>query len=343
MTWARVKTGLVVAVLTLLVWVLAESRTLRTEQVTLVVTIAEEGDGASLVRVTDQSWGDEVEVTLVGSAAVVADTRERLGGQVTLMVGRELPSAPGEHAVPLRDALRKNEALRDSGVSISEIRPESVTIEVDRAQNVTVPVATRLPPGRVDAPPRVSPATVTLRAPASAMEGIDPASLEAVAEIDPALLDDIAPGREEVTSGVRLRAPAALGGAWHVSMAPPMVDVTVVVRTRTRSHTIPRLPVQVLLPPPELGRWRIELAPEDTDLFDVVITGPSDAVERVASGEAPPVAVVSLSFQELAEGSGSKEARIVFLPEGVTAVVEDPTVGLTIERVEEEEIGPADP
>lgn len=340
MTWARVKTGLVVAVLTALVWVLAESRTLRTEQVSLVVTITDEGDGASLVRVTDDLWKGEVEVTLLGSAAVVADARERIGGRVALAVGRELPATPGQHAIALRDALRRTEALRDSGVTIQEIRPETVAIQVDRAVEVSVPVAVRAPAGRLDAPARVSPATVRVRAPASAMEGIDAAALEAVAEIDPALLDNVAPGREEVISGVRLRTPGPLAGVWHVSMAPPIVDVTVVVRTRTRSHTIPRLPVQVMLPPPELGRWRIELAPEDTDLFDVVITGPSDAVERVASGEASPMAVVSLTFQDLTQGVGSKEARIVFLPAGVTARVENPTVKLTIRRVEGEETGP---
>ncbi|MEZ6241446.1 MAG: hypothetical protein R3B57_00220 [Phycisphaerales bacterium] len=340
MTWARIKTGLVVAVLTVLVWVLAESRTLRTEQVTLVVTIADEGDGANLVRVTDPQWKGEVEVTLLGSAAVVADMRERLGGRVALVVGRELPGSPGEHVVPVRDALRKTEALRDSGVTIQEIRPETVAIQVDRSVETSIPVTVRAPTGRLDAPPKSSPASVLVRAPASAMEGIDTSTLEAVAEIDPELLDNVAPGREEVISGVRLKTPTPLAGAWHVSMAPPIVDVTVVVRTRTRSHTIPRLPVQVMLPPPELGRWRISLAPEDTDLFDVVITGPSDAVEKVASGEVSPQAVVSLSFQELAQGIDSKQARIVFLPAGVTARVEDPTVHLKIERVEGDEMGP---
>ncbi len=343
MTWARVKTGLVVAVLTLLVWVLAESRTLRDEPVTLVVSFADEGDGASLVRVTDNTWGADAEVTLLGSAAVVADARERLGGRVTLVVGRELPSAPGTHVVSLREALRRTDALRETGVTISEIRPETVTIEVDRAVDVRVPVVARAPQGMLDTPPRVSPATVLVRAPASALVGIDVSTLEAVAEIDQTMLDNVAPGREEMISGVRLRAPAALAEAWHVAMAPPVVDVTVAVRTRTRSHTIPRLPVQVLLPPPELGRWRIELAPENTDLFDVVVTGPSDAVGRIAGGEASPMAVVSLTFQELAQGIGSKAARIVFLPPGVSARVEDPTIHLTIERIEDDETGPVAP
>ncbi len=342
MTWARVKTGFVVVLLTLLVWVIAESRTLRSEQVTLVVAIADEGDGANLVRVTDPAWEGAVEVTLLGSAAVVADARERLGGRVSLVVGRELPSTPGSHVVALREALRKTEALRETGVSISEIRPETVTIEMDRAVEIRVPVAARTPQGVLDGPPRLTPASVMLRVPASALVGVDQSTLEALAVIDQEMIDDVPPGREEVLSGVRLRPPAALADAWHVSMAPPIVDAAVAVRTRTRTYTIPRLPVQVLLPPPELGRWRIELATEDTDLFDVVVSGPSEAVGRIERGEASPMAVVSLSFQELADGIGSKAARIVFLPPGVTARVEDPSVGLSIERIEDE-TGPSAP
>ncbi len=344
-TLRRLKTFGVVAVLSGLVWVLAESQTLRTESLTLSVTIKGESDNASLVRINDASWSGQIELTIEGSAASVSDARDRLGGRVELMVGRELPSEAKDHVISLVEALRRTEALLDSGVSIAEVRPETLAISVVRVAEVQATVMVRAPAGRLEGAPRAEPAAVTIRGPKDAIEGLvgGGGAVEVVAPIDDGSLDGLLPGVPEVLADIRLELPEALRGVWGVSMSPETVDVTVQVRTRTRTHTIPRLPVQVVLPPPELGRWLITLAPEDTDLFDVTISGPSEGVDQVISGAVRPMAIVSLSFDELERGITSKTARIVLLPPGVSARVEDAEVGLTIERVEEPEAESASP
>ena len=331
---------LAVCVLTLFVWVMAESQTLRSEHVTLELQVVSEVDGASLVRFADGARSKRVELTLEGSAASVSSVRERLGGRIELMVGRELPAEAGDHAVALREALRRTQALRGSGVTISEARPDSVSISIVRVITVEAPVSVRAPAGRLEGAAQATPASVRLRGPEEVLGELDASELEVIARLDDGALDGLPAGVPQVIQDVRLEAPAALRETWGVTLSPASVDVRVQLRTRTRTHTIPRLPVQVVLPPPELGRWRITLSPEDTDLFDVVISGPSEAVERVVSGEVRPMAVLALSYEELERGIQSKAAQIVLLPEGVHARVEDPEVRLRIERVEGDPVSP---
>ncbi len=333
----------VVVVLSGLVWVLAESQTLRSESLTLGVTIKGEADGASLVRISDGTWTGQIELTIEGSAALVSDARDRLGGRVELVVGRELPSEPGDHVVMLQDALRLTQALLDSGVSIAEVRPETVPISIARAAEIEAPVIVRAPLGRLEGAPRAEPPVVRIRGPKDAIDALNNGAFEVVAQIGEDALDGLLPGVPEVLQDIRLEMPESLRRTWGVTLVPDAADVTVMVRTRTRTHTIPRLPVQVVLPPPELGRWRITLAAEDTDLFDVTIAGPSEGVEQVISGASRPMAVLSLSFDELERGITSKRAQIVLLPQGVTARVEDAEIRLTIERVEEPGTDPVSP
>lgn len=339
----KLRTFGAVAVLSLLVWVMAESQTLRSEQMTIDVGLVSEVDQASMVRDSDGSWSGRVELTLEGSAASVTAARDRLGGRVELMVGRELPSEAGDHVILLRDALRRTEYLRGAGVTISEVRPESISVSIARVTTIEAPVTVRAPAGRLEGAAQVEPARVQIRGPERVLNGLGASELEVVARLGDESLDGLLPGVDEVITDVRLGKPEALSQTWGVSIVPPTVDVTLKVRTRTRTHTIPRLPVQVVLPPPELGRWTITLSPEDTDIFDVAISGPSEGVERVISGEIRPMAVLTLSYEELERGISGKKAQIVLLPEGVQARAEDMDVGLTIERVEAPEGDPAGP
>ncbi len=339
----RLKTMGAVVVLSVLVWVLAESQTLRSESLVLNVVLSPAPDEVSLVRVTDGSWTGQVHVTLAGSASLVSEARDRLGGRVELVVGRELPGEPGDHAVSLREALRRTEALKDLGVNIVETRPEVAPLTVVRAATRRASVVVRAPTGALEGPARAEPMEVTIRGPEPVMRSFGDGSLEVVATIEESALEGLRPGVVETIPDIRVQLPEVLSRTWGVAARPQVVDVSVQVRTRTRSHTIPRLPVQVVLPPPELGRWRITLSPEDTDLFDVVVSGPSEGVAEIESGASRPMAVVSLSFQELEAGITSKTAQIVLLPAGVTARVEDLEVGLTIERVETSAGDPASP
>lgn len=345
---ASIRTLIVVTVLAMLAWVLAESQTLRTESVTVRVSFDDgRADQAALgpvVRVEPgQGWEGSAEVHLAGSAALIDQLLDELRGGVRLTVGRELSGEPGTRAVDLREALRRAEPIRDSGVTVDSVEPASVSVEVDQLEAVEAPVQVRVPDGAALAgPPRAVPETVRVVGPASALGRVGEGAA-AIATLTDADLAPLVPGRDETVTGARVTVPEALAGQWGVQLQPPRVDVVVQVRSKSATLTIPRLPVQIMLAPSELGRWTIAVEPADQDLTDLTLTGPQEQIDRVRRGEIRPTAVVALSFEELESGIGSKRATVLGLPAGVRYEVARDEVRLKIERAGDGEAGAGPP
>lgn len=326
----------VVTLVTVLTWVLAESQTVQQRAVTVEVKFATGGDQRAVRISPDQDagsprWTGLVEVTLEGAAGPIESVRRVLRSGVTLTVGDEVSAEPGVRAVDLREALRLDGALAGSGVSIREVGPPRVTLEVRALEDRTVPVRAVVPEGSDTEVITVDPAVVTVRGPTTLLpEG----GLEADAMVPPAALEGLLPGQtlDRITASVRV---PGLDGAWAVRVNPERVSVSVRARSRLETVVVASVPVQVLLAPSELDRWSIEVAAEDRDIRDVRVTGPVEQVARVASGDVRLVAVVRISFEELERGVGVKEATLTglngTLPAGLRAEADDLSVRLTVD------------
>lgn len=343
------KTITIVTVLSALTWALAESQTLRTQALTLRVALEDGSTGPSertlgpVVRVDPaQPWDGAAELALTGSAALIDGLADRLRGRAALVVGRELPTEPGTHTINLRDALRASEAFRASGVTIESVSPESVTIQVDQLETRELTIRVSLPDGvEPETTPAPRPASVILTAPAALLDALEPGAT-AVATVTPEQVEPLLPGRDETLTAVRVTPPASIAGAWAVRLDPARADVTIRLRSKSSSLTIPRLPVQLLIAPAEAGRWTVEVEPSDQDLIDVTLTGPQEQLDRIRRSEVRPMAFVSLTFEELEAGVASKRATIVGLPAGVRAQAAREDVRLSI-RPAAEPVGPLGP
>ena len=113
------------------------------------------------------------------------------------------------------------------------------------------------------------------------------------------------------------------------------MDVSLTLRSRTQSLVLDAMPIQVMIAPGEIGRWRVTLLPGAQDLVGIEVTGPSDQIERLRSREVIPTALIALTFDELERGVETKRAQILGLPPGVQIVAgTDMTVRLVIGRAD---------
>lgn len=356
--WRRARTAAVVSVVTVLVWIFAEAQTLRTETVTLRVTItAEHTDSNLVVRAAPEetggatgepAWdGQSIELVLRGATARLDSLLATVRGQITLEVGAQLPAEPGVHVVPVDDVLRLTDAFARSGVTIAKATPPRIAVQVDELTEIESPVRIEVA-GVVELrrPPIAEPNHVMLRGPASlinqAVAEAGEAGLSLTARVDTDTARTLTPGRETSVPGVPLVLPAGLpvaGPAWRLRAEPPAVDVRVYVRRRLAEMTLDPMPIQVALPPGEVGRWEITLPEGSRELRGVELQGVHELLALVESGEVRPVALVRLSVAELEAGTIETQAEVLGVPEGVRVTVPDASVTLTAVRESSQSVG----
>lgn len=329
-----VRTAFLVTVVTVLVWLLAESRTVRSQPADLSPRI-EVGNASGLVvrAAPGEVFPEVVEVSFVGSTAGLDAVLRSLQGRLVLRVGIDVPASAGVHDVDLRDVLRGQEAILSAGVSVEEVNPERLRVEVDTLGTASVVVRAEYPDGvlfEAAGTPKAVPATLTARGPSSVLARL--AGREAVVRLESGMLAPMLPGRAETVADLSVETPA-VEDAWALTFEPKRVDVTLQLRSRTATLTLEAMPVQVLMAPGEVGQWVVTLDPGREDLVGVEVTGPSDQVERLRTREVVPTAVISLSFEDLERGVETAPAMIQGLPPGVRVVPgTDLSVRLTVRR-----------
>lgn len=308
MIWSRVKSYGLVTVITAVIWVFAEAESLRTKQVWAEVMFQGDPSGERVIDVVDgQGWRGRVELTVEGSAAGLDRLQSRLNRQpIKLAPGMDGVSAEsGEQSVELRVALRAHPDLREVGGTITKTDPPTVKVRVDQMVPRELRVEVQAPDGELDGVPETRPAKVRVRLPASDAASLG-AEATAVAKLDASMLSKLVPGRVETVTGVPVALPAWIVPG-RARIEPPSVDVQLKLRSRTATVTVPSVPVQVRIAAVELGKWEIEIPETDRFIRDVKITGPSDLVNQVRTGEIKILATVSLGFEELERGITSKE------------------------------------
>jgi hypothetical protein len=303
--WSHVRSAVLMGVVTFVIWLLAESESLRTEKVRVEIQFRADPASNRLVRTIDnQEFNGIVTVRLQGSNARVDALAAELRKSIRLEPGMEAVSEkPGEHAVNLEAAIRALPVIRDSGVSVSEVEPSTATIFVDTLVTREVPVKVVTPEGQaVDGSPEASPATVQVTCPASAEL---PTETAALARLDATLLGQLPDGRRGTLTNIPLELPEPFWSMEGVRLIPAQVSITVRLRSRVDVYTIPSVPVQLRMPFDAAGRY--DLDTDTTELREIAVVGPLDLIDQLKSGRLQPVATVPLSSQELEQAAASRQ------------------------------------
>lgn len=315
----NLRTIVLVTILSMLVWLLAESRTIRSEVIELTPSLEFTPDTGVLTRAAlGTSWPDSLEVRFSGSAAGLDAAIRAFSGRLTMRVGFEVPAAPGVHEIDLREMIRASDIATDAGVTVVEVDPPTVVIQVDAVATADLPVRVRTPEGvafEAAGSARAIPGTVRIVGPQEVVDRLEDAG--AFVRLDAAAFAGMIPGRVSTLNGLRVELPED-DDRWATQIEPAQVSVSMTLRSRTAELTLSAMPVLLMVAPGEMGRWSVDLEPGSQDLVGVEVVGPSDQIERLRSGDAVPSAFVALGFDELERGISSKPAQIQGLPPGVT-------------------------
>lgn len=338
----QVKQFLVVSIVTVLIWLLAEAESVRTQKIPLDLTFKPDQDATRLVSLgSDRGPIVSTTVTLQGPAARVDALADKLRSKlIAVQAGMEgVPVEPGRRVIDLREVLRGLPAVRDSRIAIAQVEPETVQVDVDNLVTRDARVRPVVPDGQVlEGSPEPTPATVRLRFPESAA-GKVPEDLSLPARIDRSSLTNLPEGRRTIIKNVPVEIPEALRGLDGVRLQPASVSVAVTLRSRASSAVLATVPVHVRLAPTETGMWDIQVPPESRLLTDVAVTGPSEDIEQIRSGRLKPIAFVPLSFEELEKAAASgqpieKEPIFSELPTPLRFEAKQKTIRILVKRRE---------
>lgn len=333
--FAKVRTVIVVTLISMMLWLLAESRMVRSQSVKaqLAITSVESPGGIELVvrQAPGVSLVREVEIELEGSTSGIDELVRQLQNRLELRLGREIPARPGIFEIDLRAELRGSPDLDMHGVTITSVSPERVFIEVDEMQTREFRLRVELPEGvETDGAPSADPALVRVRAPSSVLAQISADS--GVVTISQDQIERLNPGRLETILGV-VEIEGINAGTWATTIEPAQVDTRLELQSVTKNLELDPLPVQVLIAPGEVGRWRVDIDDGDRDLIGVEVEGPVAGIEALRSGTIRPRAYIVLSFEDLEREIPAQAVQIVNLPPGCRVVGTERVVGLRITRV----------
>jgi len=339
--WNTFKTVLLVTVVTVLIWVFAESETLQPKEITteLVLRASPTANRAvalfgtsvagenGLVSATDRT----ITIVLEGSAAAI----DRVNASIErepLAITPDLPAftdRSGEFEAPMRELLRSHPRIVGSGVTIQRVEPEFLRVVIDELVTRRMRVEPVLDEGQFDGLPEVRPAEVDVVLNKAAADSYA-ADVKAVASIDAATSTRVQPGRKETLNAVRIRIPQPPIRPIFLQVRPQTVDVTFGVRARSREIRIANVPVAIRISPAEFNRWIIDIPEQDRFLADVTISGPAELVRQLEERTTPIVAEVLLSFEELERAITQKDAVFPDIPPGLRIDVTNRVVRLTI-------------
>lgn len=335
--WGHIRTFMIVTLITVMVWLLAESRMVLTrslEAQVALVSVDSSGGMSLIVRQNvNQVQIRTVSIQIEGSTAGLDRFARALQNRIEFRIGREIPAKPGMHTLDLRSILRQSPDLAVHGLTITEVTPDTITVEVDELETREFPVRVNMPPGAaIDGAPRADPTSVRVVAPSSVFSGIT--AREAMVQIDQLDIAQLTPGRIDTIPGVLVDIEGVSRTDWETTIDPGQVDVFLTLRTQTQRYVVDRLPVQVLISPAEIGDWRVDIIEGDKDLINIEIAGPAEGIDQLKSGSSALNAFVSLSFEDLERSIRSKPAQIQGLPPGCRVVSPEITVNLQISRIQ---------
>jgi len=321
--WTRLETYLLVTVITGLIWLYAEGENVKQyeDQPMKVQFVAAPGERLLIEP------ADPVPISVTFSAATSRYQRVTAMAQQPVRV--ELSHRPDDptQVLSTRELLIQNTALPDLGVSIIRVRPESITASVERIVTVELPVTIVTRDVELAEPPAVEPRRIAVDMPQSLSKATEVIDLRVdLADVNLAAIE---PGTAR-TFNLPIRTPPTLREAPGVSLGQSTVRVTLTIRKQADTITVPTVPILMLAPPSSLRNVSIALTDQQKVLRDVQLTGPSDQIERIRTGEYPVWAWYRLTAEDIGQRITSAPLQLR-LPQGVAVESDLPPANFTIE------------
>jgi hypothetical protein len=340
---ARLRTLLVVALITGLIWVVAESASLRTQTLSATIVPASTDEFAmSLIGPSGtDARGGEILVMVDGATSRLDAVGAALRSVLRLEPGLPgVPREPGEHLIDLRTFVQGSRALVGSGVRVSSVQPAVLTLRIEPLVSRSVPIRAVLPELDLEGPAELVPAQTTIRLPESLALTLPP-DAAATAEVDAKALVGVRSGKRQTIPGVIVHLPSMLEGKAFVSMDASKADVTLTVRGSVVRRVVDDVPVMLRCDPALLQDWDLSIEPASRNLHEVGVTGPpslvAEILSKLDSGGRGLVAYVGVTREELeqaeeSEGTLVKDAVFSDLPSSISFDAKQRSVRMRVQR-----------
>ena len=327
LTWEHardvLRTLVWVAPLTLLVWGLAERERVATETPIVRVDVTSQDKTRNVRRLGPPDRTLRLEGPRSGLDRVLT----QLQGGVTI----ELPAAVavGEREVEVAGEVNRLPMFVDAGVTVVSASPATMTVDVDEKIDRGFEVA--LPRELADDPSLqavFSPPSVLVNGPRGVLGD---AGLTLAAEVRRQDMPAAGASAELPAVPLRLRRGGEPLQDLAVTLAQPTVTATLRrADAPRREHVIGSMVLRVSKPAVNEGEWRVQTR---TNLTNVKVAGPADAVGRIVSGAFTPVATLDVPPGPTPGVRRRGPVRLA-LPEGVEVVGPPPEVEYEVVSLE---------
>ena len=294
-----------VAPLTLLIWIYAErqQQVPGTSRIKIVIKTADETQVARIVG------DDTITATLRGPKARLDEARDKLdprSGEGPVQIVIDGNRSPGVHEIDIVAQIEKDYRLVAAGVSVTELDPTYVRVEIDALQEVDLEVTVAPEFEQVLASRSFDPPVVRVTAPASAIQNAK-GMLHARAN-----LQKLGPGRHGP-----LKVPVTVEGLndRSVTVRPAAVSATVEVKQAFVTYEIASLPVFADVSGELMNNHIIRY---DPFLPNITVYGPADRIRQLQAGTATPKPKARFEVSEFDAGKRVTGREIEYvLPEGI--------------------------
>lgn len=329
----RLKSFAVVTVLTLIVWLFAESESLTEDELPARVDVAvgEVNRDKLLARAVD--FDGRINIELRGPQAAINRAAQLMQTPIRLQPGGPrggIPATDGVHVIRMLDFIKSWPELASTGVWIDYVRPSEIKVEVQELKVVQLDPVAQFTGIAVDGEVRFVPAEVSVRMPSALANASDLATTIQIPIAPNGESARLGPGPQTVSASVQL--PESLKGKPGVTLMTPQIVASFTVVDTNITERFTSVPVQVLLPPVEFDDWTITVVPEDA-ILQVDVRGPRATIESLRAGRSRIVGVVSLLDVDLTAGTTVKPLRFMVLREGVASPL-PPGVEVLSEKTE---------
>jgi hypothetical protein len=310
----RVKTAATVAVLTCLIWFVADQYNQGELRRTLKVRIAPRTGSDRIISGVSEDL--DVTAVLGGPNRLIGELDAELTSGMSPIehwIGDEVPTGP--HTILLREVLSADPRLK--GVIVRGVWPARVNLEVDRLLWREVPV--KLETGRygvTDTDLLIQPAQVKVRLPESVLATLQPQRLQVTADLRELLQGQPADEVVELT-GVPVIADRAMKA---VAVDPERV--TVRLRISLKRKKLTGVVVFFSASQSLMGKYVPQTA---NDVVDVAVVGPRHVIDDLEPQDVDARVTVSVDDYRPDGTSVTRPVAFTF-PPGVKLDQDPPTI-----------------
>ena len=278
----------------MMVWFWAEANTKNSTVVEIKINFSPPAGSNSIISPFEKG----AKITFQGTRSELEAAKVACSDGLTITV----PTTDGTPNIDLVSRIAQLDAIRQTGVEVSDVDPDSISLSVKTMVSVEAVVVPVLDDVQISGDVTVDPATVTLLIPSSVRDTL-PESIQVTVSLSPnelALLQHGVVHTENV--GVRLPAPLDLP---DIKIEPSTVSISFKIQSNTAKTLISQVRILLAGPAEDYSNYVIELPRKI--ISNVTVEADAELIDQIESGEATVFAIVRLASRDMEMSIGTKK------------------------------------